>query len=322
MDRDTVRCQGDTGRRRKRVRRGVRASGVRLFVLPHRIAEAQRPRRARTAHSHRGVLRTIRRRPHGRVAQPCTTAVGEGLQGLRGVGRAPRRHCDRHRGPRPAAAPQPPPQHPRRELQAQRQATGRSADLASTAQRIARRQDSTKSEVGCVKSKPALTPLARRDVRSDLVVGLPVPLRQHLPLKLFMQPSSTVTQARGRLGSRSPKPLTHGPGRELRFVVQAYVIRHPSGQHPQIQNEADTTERLPFINSGAQETSLGTVHQRRRTRGHMDASDPVRYIVGSGTPARTRTGAHGLGNRCSIHLSYRGVNAGRPNDRPRNSSRP
>ena len=25
-----------------------------------------------------------------------------------------------------------------------------------------------------------------------------------------------------------------------------------------------------------------------------------------GTPARTRTGAHGLGNRCSIRLSYRG----------------
>ena len=27
-----------------------------------------------------------------------------------------------------------------------------------------------------------------------------------------------------------------------------------------------------------------------------------------GTPARTRTGAHGLGNRCSILLSYRGKN--------------
>ena len=27
----------------------------------------------------------------------------------------------------------------------------------------------------------------------------------------------------------------------------------------------------------------------------------------SGTPARTRTGAHGLGNRCSILLSYRGM---------------
>ena len=27
----------------------------------------------------------------------------------------------------------------------------------------------------------------------------------------------------------------------------------------------------------------------------------------SGTPTPTRTGAHGLGNRCSIHLSYRGI---------------
>ena len=26
-----------------------------------------------------------------------------------------------------------------------------------------------------------------------------------------------------------------------------------------------------------------------------------------GTPARTRTGANGLGNRCSIRLSYRGM---------------
>ena len=26
-----------------------------------------------------------------------------------------------------------------------------------------------------------------------------------------------------------------------------------------------------------------------------------------GTPARTRTGAPGLGNRCSIRLSYRGA---------------
>ena len=33
----------------------------------------------------------------------------------------------------------------------------------------------------------------------------------------------------------------------------------------------------------------------------------VRSTVRHGTPARTRTGAHGLGNRCSIRLSYRGT---------------
>ena len=33
----------------------------------------------------------------------------------------------------------------------------------------------------------------------------------------------------------------------------------------------------------------------------------VRNTVLHGTPARTRTGAHGLGNRCSVLLSYRGI---------------
>ncbi len=39
----------------------------------------------------------------------------------------------------------------------------------------------------------------------------------------------------------------------------------------------------------------------------------VRNTVLHGTPARTRTGAPGLGNRCSIHLSYRGTLASRAN---------
>ena len=34
-------------------------------------------------------------------------------------------------------------------------------------------------------------------------------------------------------------------------------------------------------------------------------------IRGNGTPARTRTGARGLGNRCSIRLSYRGTDTKR-----------
>ena len=55
-------------------------------------------------------------------------------QGLLRMGRVARRHRDRHRHPRPAAAPQPRAQHPRGELQAQGQTTGRSADLTPAAQ--------------------------------------------------------------------------------------------------------------------------------------------------------------------------------------------
>ena len=86
-------------------------------------------------------------------------------------------------------------------------------------------------------------------------------------------------------------------------------------------NEAELTERRAFIQSFVKETSVGPgkatilYNIPMPEDGALEGTDtgevalpsPVRYMVRPGTPARTRTGAHGLGNRCSIRLSYRGT---------------
>ena len=90
-------------------------------------------------------------------------------------------------------------------------------------------------------------------------------------------------------------------------------------------NEAELTERRAFIQSFVKEISVGpgkaTIRYNipmpedgsleGRATGEVALPGPVRYMVRPGTPARTRTGAHGLGNRCSIRLSYRGLCAAR-----------
>ena len=89
-------------------------------------------------------------------------------------------------------------------------------------------------------------------------------------------------------------------------------------------SEAELTERRAFIQSFVKEISVGPGKAiirynipmpdddsaEGRVTGEVALPESVRYLVRPGTPARTRTGAHGLGNRCSIRLSYRGLKAG------------
>ena len=54
-------------------------------------------------------------------------------------------------------------------------------------------------------------------------------------------------------------------------------------------------------------TTVDNCFKQAKTRGSWMARSLLFMGWRGGTPARTRTGAHGLGNRCSILLSYRGT---------------
>ena len=74
-----------------------------------------------------------------------------------------------------------------------------------------------------------------------------------------------------------------------------------------LRNLVQPPHRLNWYRLGLRVTGFELFVDKEVEVKEVGIRSPVLSAVRSGTPARTRTGAPGLGNRRSIHLSYRGT---------------
>ena len=91
-----------------------------------------------------------------------------------------------------------------------------------------------------------------------------------------------------------------------------YTAKLGDFQKLNIERKVFTGQRMIPIQShlGLSQTNDCEFHSLtiwQITKAPDDMSGALFMPESDGAPARTRTGAHGLGNRCSIRLSYRGA---------------